>query len=83
MTQPDTSNQPLVLQFLLVLLDLFLRNKFFSILQFVGNLSLNFSDESVPHFQFSLQASLFGLFESDQPIESPVVAVIVGTRTPD
>ena len=71
-------------QFLLVLLDLFLRNRFFSILQFLDNLLLDFfSEESVPHFQSSIQDYFFCLFEPDQPIDSLVVAVIVGTRTLD
>ena len=40
-----------------------------------------FSEESIPHFQFSIQA--YCLFEPDQPIDSPVVPDIVGIQTPD
>ena len=43
---------------------------------------LIFSEESIPHFQFSKQA-YFYIFEPDQPIDSPLVAVIVGIQTPD
>ena len=49
---------------------------------FLAFFCLIFSEESIPHFQFSTQASCC-LFEPDQPIDSPVVAVIVGTRTPN
>ena len=66
----------------LACLALFLRNKFFSILQFLGNLSVDFlgrAHSSIP----ILHRSLFYLFEPDLPIDSLVVAEIVGTRTPD
>ena len=64
-------------QFLLVLLDLFLRNKVFSILQLLGNLSLDFLER----VYFSIEithTNLFSLFEPDLRIDSLVVAEIVG-----
>ena len=45
-------------QFLLVLLDLFLRNKFFSILQFLSNLLLDFLGRVYSSFPI-LHTSLF------------------------
>ena len=65
-----------------VLLGLFLRNKFFPFFQFLGNLLLDFlgrvcSSSPIHH------ASLLYLFDPDQPIDSLVVAVIVGIQTPD
>ena len=62
-------------QFLLVMLDLFLRNKFFSILQFLGNHFLDFVGRVCSSFPI-LHTSLLCLFELDQPIDSPVVVVI-------
>ena len=66
-------------QFLLVLLDLFLRNKFFSILQFLGNILLDFPGRV--HCSFPILQTRLFLSEPDQPIDSSVVVVIVGTRT--
>ena len=63
-------------QFLLVLLDLFLRNKFFSILQFLGNLLHGLLAE----FQFSIQA-YFYLSESDLPIDLLDVTEVVEIQT--
>ena len=68
-------------QFLLVLLFLFLRNKFFAILQFIGSLLRDFLEESIPHFQLSTQFYL--LIGPDQHIASPVVAAIVEIRVLD
>ena len=68
-------------EFLLVLLDLFLRNKLFSILRCLGNILLDFLGRvcsSIP----ILRTSLFHLFEPEQPIDSPVGAVIVWIQTP-
>ena len=69
-------------QFLLVQLDPLLRNKFFSILQFIGNLLRNFLGRVCSSFPI-LNTTLYSVFEPDQPIDSPVVAVIVGIQTPD
>ena len=68
---------------MLVLFDLFLRNKFFSSLQLLGNLSLDFLGRTVSSSFPILHTGFFCLFEPEHPIESPVVAVIVGIRTPD
>ena len=65
-----------------MLLGVFLRNKFFSILQFLGNLLRDFLGRVHSSFP-NLHTILFHLFELDQPIDSLVVAVIVGTQTPD
>ena len=69
-------------RFLLVSLDLLLRNTFFSILQFLGNLLLDVIGRVYSSFPI-LHTNLFCLVELDQPIDSPVVAVTIGTRTPD
>ena len=60
----------------------FVHNKFFSILRLLGNILLDFIRRVCSSFP-NIHTSLFHLFEPDQPIDSPVVAVIVGTRTPD
>ena len=67
-------------QLLLVLLGLFLRNKLLFIVQFLGNLLLDFLGRVYSSFP-TRHTSLF--YEPGQPIDSPVVAVIVGIQTPD
>ena len=52
------------------------------LLNFLAILCLIVSEEVYSSFPI-LHASLFCLFEPDQPMDSLVVAVIVGTRTPD
>ena len=64
----------LIHQFLLVSLGLFLRNKILLVLDFLGRVYSSFP---------ILHTSLSYLFEPDQPIDSPVVAVIVGIQNPD
>ena len=62
---------------ILACLALFLRNKFFSILQFIGNILHDFLGRvclSIP----ILHTSLFHLFKPDLPIDSLIVAEIVG-----
>ena len=66
---------------MLVQLVMFLRNKFFSILQVLGNLLRDFLGRvyfSIP----ILHTSLSYLCEPDQPIISLVVAVVAGIPTP-
>ena len=61
---------------------MFLRHKFFTMLQFLGNFLRDFLRsvfDSVP----ILHTNLSSLFEPDQPIDSPVVAVIVEIRVLD
>ena len=62
---------------------LFLRHKFFSMLQFLGNLLLDFLGCVRSSFSNTPHTSCFCLIEPDQPMDSPVAAVIVGTRTRD
>ena len=61
---------------MLVLLDLFLRNKFFSILQFLGNLLHDLNGRAYFSIPFSIQAD-FRLSEPDLPIELLDVIEIV------
>ena len=67
-------------QFLLVLLESGSSQQIFSeFLQFLGNLLLDFLGRLYSSSPI-IHTSLFCLFESDQPIDSPVVAVIVGIQ---
>ena len=59
-----------------------------SVISQQGLLNLQFLGKILPDFLGRayfplLHQDYFSLFEPDQPIDSPVVAVIVGTRTPD
>ena len=67
---------------MLVSLDLFLRNRSFVILQFLGNLLLDVLGKVHSSFPI-LHTTSFCLFEFDQPIGLLIVVVIWGTRTPD
>ena len=76
-SQDSSLDAKTIHQFLLVLLDLFLRSKVFSILQLFGNLSFDF----LGRVYFSIEithTNLFHLFERDLPIDSLVEAEIVG-----
>ena len=65
-------------QFLLVMFGLLLRNNFLQILEFLANLSPNFLGRVYSLFPILLSC-IFCFFVPDQPIDSLVVAVIVGT----
>ena len=69
-------------QFLRVSLDQFLRNKFFSILQILGNSLLDFLGRVCSSFPILHSNSSF-LFEPEKPIHSPEKAVIVEIRVLD
>ena len=72
----------LIHHFLIVWLDLFLRNRFFLILQFLGNLLREFLGFICFSFPI-LFSSLFGLFEPDLLIDSPGAAPIFEIRLLD